>query len=243
MRRSHRTIRFPFPTMGLALALGLVLSPALAAPAAGQVLADYDYEHLALRGVGFDVGFLWSDRINDTQRYTVRLDLGYLGPGVRIVPSISYWRSKVETRLLDDWADRLNQQTGATLTGADLGPIHWSDLSITVDGQFVWSVPFGAYTYIGLGAGVHALNGRGPAVDDTFVEDLLDDVTAGVDGLVGLELELGERFRVYGEARYTAMTSLQYASLRAGAQIMFSRGDVEVGAVAPPAMDDGGVAP
>lgn len=208
-----------------------------ARPAAAQSLADYDYVHLRFRGVGFDAGYLWSDRIQDTQRYTVRFDLGYLGPGVRIVPSISYWSSQVEAGSLQEWADRLNAQTGTALTSADLAPIRWSDLSVTVDGQFVWSVPFGVFTYVGIGAGVHALNGRGPAVDGTFVEDLLDDFTAGVDGLFGAELELNERLRVYGEARYTAMTSLQYGSIRAGVQLMFSRGGAEVGAVPAPQVE------
>ncbi len=234
MRRIHSMLRLSI----LAGALGL-LALGSARPAGAQTLADYDYVHLRFRGVGFDVGYLWSDRIQDTQRYTLRIDLGYLGPGVRIVPSVSYWSSQVEGGSLQEWADRLNQQTGSSLTGSDLGPIRWSDLSVTVDGQFVWSVPFGVFTYVGLGAGVHALNGRGPAVDDTFVEDLLDDFTAGVDGLLGAELELGDRLRVYAEGRYTAMTSLQYGSLRAGVQIMFSRGNAEVGAAPAPSLDEG----
>ncbi len=231
MRHSHPTFRLPILTAALGLALGLA-----AGPAAGQTLADYDYDQLTFRGIGFDVGYLWSERIEDTQRYTVRVDLGYLGPGVRIVPSLSYWSSRVEGEDLDDWAARLSQQTGAPITGDDLGPVEWSDLALSLDGQFVWSTPLGVFTYVGLGAGVHALNGRGPAVNGTFVEDLLDDFTAGLDGLLGAELELQHSFRLYAEARYTAMTSLQYASFRAGAQLMFSRGNAEVGAVPAPAL-------
>lgn len=239
MRRSHPRPRHPLRST--LLALGLVLA---AGPAAGQTLADYDYDQLRFRGIGFDVGYLWSERIQDTQRFTVRVDLGYMGPGVRIVPSISYWSSELKPGALDAWAARLNDLTGATLTGADLAPIEWSDVSLSLDGHFVWSAPLGVFTYVGLGGSVHALNGRGPAVDGTFVEDLLDDFTAGLDGLAGLEFELEERLRLYAEGRYTLMTSLQYTSIRVGAQFMFSRGGAEVGAVAPPpAPGEGRVSP
>ena len=103
----------------------------------------------------------------------------------------------------------------------------------------MWSAPFGLLTFIGAGVGLHALNGRGPAVDDTFVEDLLDDITAGVNGLAGVEFEAAGPFRVYVEGRYTAMSSLRYATARGGVQIMFSTGNVQVGVTPPPPLEPG----
>lgn len=209
--------------LGLAAGLGTH-----AAPAEAQSLADYDYEHLTFRAVGLGAGYLWSDRIEDTEEYSVRFDLGYLGPGVRIVPSIGYWSSQLQAAEIDSLAVRLG------IPPARLGVIEWSDLSLAVDAHFVWSAPFGLLPFIGGGLGLHALNGTGPAVDDTFVEDLLDDITVGVDGIVGFEFEPVNRLRVYVEGRYTAMSSLRYSTVRAGVQIMFSRGSVVVGAAAPP---------
>lgn len=222
MRRSVSTLPIAIPALFAAATLFG------GAPAAAQTLADYDYEHLTFRALGLGAGYLWSDRIQDTREYNLRIDLGYLGPGVRIVPSVGYWRSRLEQAELDSLAVRL------AIPASRLDVIEWSDISLSVDGHFVWSAPLGLLTFIGAGFGLHALNGRGTAVDGTFVEDLLDGVTAGVNGIAGFELEPINRIRIYAEGRYTAMSSLRYMAARGGVQIMFSRGNVQVGAAAPP---------
>ena len=227
----------------LAVLLPLAALAAGTAPAAGQTLADYDYDQLTFRGVGLGGGYLWSDRIEDTEHFTLRVDLGYLGPGVRIAPSITYWSSELADAEIEELATQLSQRTGTVITPERLGPIQWSDISLAVDGHFVWSTPIGVLTYIGTGLGLHALNGRGPAVDDTFVEALLDDVTVGVNGLVGLELEPVDRLRVFVEGRYTAMNSLIYSTVRGGLQVMLSQGRAEVGAVPPAPPPAGRTAP
>ena len=230
MRRSVSESKLPFLLRAAALA---VCAAGTATAASAQTLADYDYDQLTFRGVGLGFGFLWSDQIEDTEQYSLRVDLGYLGPGVRIVPGITYWKSEVAFAEIQELANQLSARTGSVIPAEQLAPIEWSDLALDVDAHFVWSTPLGVLTYIGTGLGLHALNGQGPAVDDTFVEDLLDDVTVGINGIVGLEIETSDALRVFGEGRYTAMSSLRYATLRGGVQIMFSRGDVEVGAAEP----------
>ncbi len=216
----------------LILALGLSLT---AMPAAAQSLADYDYENLEFRGIGLDFGHLWADRVANTSMYSVRFDLGYLGPGVRIVPSISYWSSEFTLAELDALAERIRDATGVIgLTGEDLGPLRWSDLSISLDGQFVWNTPANVLAFAGAGFGLHALNGQGAAIEGTFVEDLLDSITAGIAVLGGIELEPVSRWRVYGEGRYTLMNSIQYLSVRGGLQFMLTQGTgVPVGMAVP----------
>ena len=228
MRHAAFNPRLPL----LAATLALVAALGAASPAAGQTLADYDYDQLTFRGLGLGAGYLWSPRIEDTEQYSLRIDLGYLGPGVRMIPSISYWSSEVEAGEIAELADRLGIPT------ADLGVIEWSDISLSLDSHFVWSTPLGFLTYLGVGVGLHALNGQGPAIDDTFIEDLLDDVTAGVTGIAGIEFEPVRRLRFFVEGRYTAMTSLRFTTVRGGVQVMFSRGNAEVGVV-PPAPDPG----
>jgi hypothetical protein len=227
------------------LALGLALAaPALAgtlaSPAAAQTLADYDYENLEFRGVGVDFGHIWADKVRNTGMYSVRIDLGYLGPGVRIIPSISYWSSEFTREHLDVLADRIHEATGAEvdgrpLTGEDLGRIRWSDISLSIDGHFVWNTPFRVLTFVGAGFGLHALNGQGEAIRGTFVEDLLDDISASLAPLIGFEFEPLNRLRVYGEGRYTIMNSIQYLSARGGLQFMLSPGTgIPVGMAVPP---------
>ena len=214
----------------------LLLAGALALPGAAeaQTLADYDYEDLQFRAVGIGAGYLWSEKVDNTPQYHLRLDLGYLGPGVRIIPSVGFWSSRYTEAELEELAERINLSSGSNLTADDLGPLEWSDLSLSVDGHFVWNTPLDFLTYVGAGLGFHALNGQGEAIDGTLVEDLLDAITAGVTAIAGAEFEPADRFRVYGEARYTVMNSIQYVSARGGLQFMFSQGrNVQVGAAHP----------
>lgn len=216
----------------LILALGLTIA---ATPAAAQTLADYDYENLEFRGIGLDLGHLWADRVRNTAMYSVRLDLGYLGPGVRIAPSLSYWSSEFNLDELDVLAARLSDATGVIgLTGEDLAPIRWSDLSLSLDGHFVWQTPIDVLAFAGAGFGLHALNGQGAAIEGTFVEDLLDSIAAGLALIGGAEFEPVPRWRVYGEGRYTIMNSIQYLTVSGGLQFMITQGTgVPVGMAAP----------
>jgi len=119
--------------------------------------------------------------------------------------------------------------------------VHWSDLSVNLDGQFVWTTPLDVLTYVGGGAGLHILRGGGPAFDGTFVGDLLNSVTAGLNGLAGLEMRLGTRLRAYGEARYTwVINDVRYPWVRVGLAIMLGGPKPNVAGAAVPAPDPGG---
>lgn len=215
-------------TMGRAAWRGLAVAVATVALTAGgaraQSLADFDYENLSFRGFAPEWGYLWPDRVEPTQSFGVRLDLGYLGPGLRIVPSVTYWKSTfraAEVRELEDRvASLIQEQTDQPAPTVNLGVIHWSDVALAVDGHFVWRVPYGVLTFAGLGASAHILNGAGAAIDGTFIEDLLDSVTAGANVHAGIEYPVAERFRVYGQGRYEVMGDLRYSQIRIGGQFM-----------------------
>lgn len=203
--------------------LSLLLIPAAAA---AQGLADYDYANLRFRGIGLDYGYIWPSKVESTEAFGLRLDLGFLGPGLRIMPGISYWSSKVKRQELERLAERLNdlpalQDRGVVITAQDLGEIDWSDLTLSLDAQLVWTAPFRIITYAGAGVGVHVLNGRGALIDNTFVEDLLDSVSAGLAVMGGLEYEVLRPLRIYGEARYTLANDIHYPGVRIGAALMF----------------------
>jgi hypothetical protein len=193
--------------------------------AAAQDLANYDYENLTFRGIGFDVGYIWPSRVEPTSMYTLRLDLGFLGPALRLSPSISYWSSSLRPSELELLADRLEQlaplrNDSVDLTAADFGEILWSDLGLALDAHIVWTAPLNIITFVGAGASVHALNGRGVSIDDTFVESLLDSTAAGIALMAGAEFQPLPRLRLYGEARYTVVSDVRYPALRIGAALM-----------------------
>jgi hypothetical protein len=206
-----------------ALGLGLLASAGSPASLAGQGLADFAYENLAFRGLGFELGYIWPTRVVATPTYGVRMDLGYLGPGLRIVPGITYWSSRMkreEVRELEERLEELISQQGGPRIPVSLGRIDWSDLVLSVDAHVVWRVPGGVLTFAGVGAAAHILNGGGDVIADTFIEDLLDTVSAGANLHAGLEYPLSDRFRLYGLTRFEMVENFQYLELRVGGQLM-----------------------
>jgi hypothetical protein len=173
--------------------------------------------------VGIDIGYMYPDRVEPTQTYGLRFDLGYAGPGLRIIPSLTYWKSPLEAAEIADFNTKMEEiveeQTGQPTT-LDLGPIEYTDVGIGLDGHVVWSLPLGLLTFGGLGVTAHVLNGDGPAIDGTFIEDLIDSVTAGFNLHFGAEYPVTERFRVYSIGRYDLMPDLRFFRVQLGWQIM-----------------------
>jgi hypothetical protein len=210
----------------LALGLGLIL---FAGEVSAQTsLADYDYENLSFRGFSFEGGYIWPTRAEPTYTIGTRVDLGYLGPGLRLIPGVAYWSSTMkdsEVRKLERNVDDLVEgqlDPGTSYDGVDLGTIDWSDFILSMDGHFVWSVPLDLLTFAGGGMSLHIMDGDGEAISGTFVEDLLDSVRPGFNVHGGLEYPMYDRFRLYGVARYELMEDLRYFELRFGGQIMLT---------------------
>lgn len=208
--------------MGLCLLL-------MAGEVNGQTtLADYDYENLSFRGFSLETGYIWPTRTDDTYSLGLRVDLGYLGPGLRLVPGVSYWSSSMkqsEVKELEGKVDALVREQidpGTEFTGVDLGTLDWSDFILSLDGHFVWSIPLDLLTYAGGGVSLHIMNGEGDAIKGTFVEDLLDSVNPGFNLHAGLEYPIAEQFRLYGVARYEILEDLRYPELRIGGQFMLT---------------------
>jgi len=210
------------PRAVLALAAALLW----ARPSAAQELADYDYENLSFRGVGLEAGYLWPDKVEPTPSLGVRFDLGYLGPAVRVTPSITWWSSRMTGDEVGELESRMDSLVARTQPGGgaapvSLGRIERSDVSVALDTHMVWRLPYGFLTFAGAGASVHFLDGAGDAIADTFVEDLLDSVSAGIGLQAGIEVPLARAVRVYGAGRLELLEDLRYAALRGGVQLHF----------------------
>jgi hypothetical protein len=209
--------------------LGIAGSVALLAGAAGvsgQDIADIDYEHLSFRAIAPEWGYLWPNRIEPTQSFGVRVDMGYMGPGLRVTPSLTYWSSRWKQPEVTEFAERVSQlvadQTGGPAPALDLGRIDYSDIAIGLDAHVVWEVPFDLLTFGGLGFTAHIIDGGGPAIDGTFIEDLIDSVEPGFNLHFGAEYPVTETMRVYSVGRYEVMPDLQYFQIRVGWQFMFA---------------------
>lgn len=212
--------------LGMIGAVIAVLASGTALPATAQDLADFDYENLSFRGLAVEGGYIVPNKVESTSSIGIRADLGYLGPGLRIVPFVSYWDSELERDEVADLEASVNRLVdrqappGTPPADVTLGTVEWSDLVIGTDAHVVWAIPLNLLTYAGAGAAVHVLNGSGEAVDDTFVEDLLDSFRAGFNLHTGIEYPW-DRFRLYGTARFEVLEDVNYFEFRLGGQIMF----------------------
>ncbi len=216
-----RKARIPVRAILTWAACALLLAPGRVV---GQDLADLDYEYLSFRGFGFDWGYLWPNGIERTGGVGMRIDMGYAGPGLRIMPNIGYWSSPLERTEITELEDRIEAlitaQSGAPSPELDLGTVRWRDLAVGVDAHVVWDSPFDLLTYGGIGVTAHVLDGDGEAIAGTFIDDLLDSVSAGFNLHFGLEYPVNERFRIYSVSKYEVMSDVQYLTARAGFQIM-----------------------
>lgn len=209
-------VRFAVALAAACLAFPLAL--------AGQDVADIDYEHLSFRGFGLELGYLWPDRVEPTPTYGVRFDLGYAGPGLRVTPSITYWRSDFEAEEIIEFEDRIAdlvaEQNGGVRPNLDLGRIRYSDIALALDTHVVWELPLDLLTFGGLGVTAHFIDGDGTVIAGTFVEDLLDSVQPGFNLHLGAEYPVTNSMRAYTVGRYEVMPDLRYFHVRIGWQIM-----------------------
>jgi len=198
--------------------LFLLLLPALAA---SQSWEDYDYENLEFRGIGLELGGIWPARIEPTAVVGLRGDLGFVGPHVRIVPAIRYWSSSLRTSEVERLADQIiriceRQATGGCPTSLDLGDVRRSDLEMSAEAHYLFPTGYSIEPYLGGGLSLHLLNGRGDLIDDTFVEDLLDTVSPGLNLTAGVNVPLVPSLQLVTEARFVLISDVQYASLAVG---------------------------
>lgn len=198
---------------GLATVVGL----ALAAPASAQGLEDYDYANLGFRGFGVEALYVNASQNEGTLGVGARLDLGFLGPNVRVVPRFGYWKAGVESSQVSELEGQLEVASGLAPGSISLGEIERSAYIIGSD--FQWTAPEGRISpYIGVGLDVYVLNDDGEAILNTFLDDLV--ITAGVSGAIGTRVFLSDAWRFYAEMRGAAVTDASSLGFAAGLMVV-----------------------
>jgi hypothetical protein len=188
------------------------------------VLDQFSYDNLRLSGIQVDVGPLGASDLKGTIVGGVRLDYGFIAPRVRVLLGLSYFRSEFD----NDARARFEQRIRALVNDPDsnftvnVGRIFWSDLTGDLDLQYVFPQGRGVTTYLGAGASVHLRNGSGGAINGTFVEDALDEISAGFNATIGAEFHLSRVWRFTLDGRGVISSGLSTVSLRSG--IMYRLG-------------------
>ena len=224
--RSFQSINDPWIKMGFQLFFVLLLPIVATGSLKGQELADYDYEKLAFRGISVEYGNILFKTYEETEVYSVKLDLGFLGPGVRMATRASYWSSEMVPEELVSFESSLNTMIlaqGGVLpgNGMEIGSIKRDDMSVSVEADYVWRIPLGMLLSTGFGASAHLVNGTTQIPDDTFLNGLLDSFTAGFNVHSGLEYLVTDRIRLYGDSRIGLAGNVRFFQFGGGLTILW----------------------
>jgi hypothetical protein len=201
--------------------LGILLLAAGARPVIAQPLEQIGFADLEFRAIGAEFGTVWPARVEPASTYGIRADLGSPTPRVRILGIGRYWSSRLKEWEVRRLAEQIllvcERQVDATCPETlELGNVNLSDLELGADGRYHFLVERRISPFLGVGVGLHLLNGRGDFIDGTFVEDLLDTVAPGLGPILGVDLRLGSALAVGVEARFMLASDVRYASVGAG---------------------------
>jgi hypothetical protein len=187
----------------MATIAALVAVGALTRPAAAQNLEEYDYANLGFRAIGGEILFIDPTQNEGTFGLGLRADLGFLGPGIRVVPRFAYWKADVNSQSVTELELQLEEVSELPPGSINLGQIQRSAYVFGADLQYITSVST-ISPYIGAGVDIYALNDDGNAISGTFLDDAV--VTAGLSAVGGLQFALSPDWSAYGEFRATAIT-------------------------------------
>jgi hypothetical protein len=197
-------------------------------PAQG-LLEQFSYENLKPSALQVDLGPLGGNNVRGTLTGGLRLDYGRIAPRVRVVLGLSYFKA--------DFSDAARQRFVQRLRGVvsdpdsnytiNLGPMRWSDVTADLDLQYVLPQGRAVTAYMGVGLGAHVRHGSGPVINGTFVQDALNEITAGLNGTIGVEVG-AQRWRFTLDGRGVLSSGLSTVSLRTGVMYRWAgRGDAK----------------
>lgn len=205
---------------GIRLAALLLLA---AAPLRAQAfLEQFSYEGLRFSGIAFEFGGILSNSVTTEPMGGVRVDLGVIAPRIRVVAGGSYFKGDFKQERITEFERRLEDVlVDCACDSISVGAITQSNVELYLALQYLVPALGRVQPYAGLGFSAHIRDGDGAVIDETFVEDALDTVAAGVDGALGVDVAITRRVAVLAELRGVLTSELQSASVRGGLMIRF----------------------
>ncbi len=200
--------------------LGLALA-GLCAGAAGArsqtLLEQFSYENLRPSALQLDIGPLGGNNIRGTLTAGARLDYGLVAPRLRVLFGVSYFNADFSSAARTRFEQQLR---GVVIDPAKddtirLGRITWSDVTLDLDLQYVLPQGRAVTAYMGLGLGAHIRHGSGTAINGTFVQSALNEITAGLNATLGTEIG-ARHWRLTVDGRGVLSSGLSTVSLRTG---------------------------
>jgi hypothetical protein len=179
------------------------LAVALLLPLSGHA-QEYGLRSLAFQGARGSVYQVVPARSESTVGVQLAAHLGNLAPRVRLVPSVTVWATDFREQEINQIRLRVEAEceaAGTPCPDLTFGGVQLSDFSLDIDAHYLFRGPFNTRPYAGAGAGLHLVNGGGELIDNTFVEEILDAITPGINSVAGIEVPLFRGLRLHGEVR------------------------------------------
>lgn len=184
---------------------------------AQTLLEQFSYDNLTPSALQLDVGPLGGSNIRGTLTGGLRLDYGLIAPHVRVLLGLSYYKADFSSAARARFEQRLRSIVNDPDSNytIDLGSITWSDVTGDVDLQYILPQGRAVTAYLGVGIGAHLRHGSGAAINGTFVQDALNEIVAGLNGMIGAEIG-AKRWRLTLDARGVLSSGVSTVSLRTG---------------------------
>jgi hypothetical protein len=196
----------------IAIVTGLLLA-FVSDAARGQALEDYDYTNLGFKAFGAEATWVNSSQNESTVGVGIRVDLGFLGPYIRIVPRAAWWNAKVTDASVRELEQQLEEVSDLPPGSIHLGTLERTSWILGADAQ--WTLHDAVFApYLGVGLELYFLDNDGDAIKDTFLDNMV--ITAGISGLIGAELNIGSHWRAYSELRGTLVTDASNVAVALG---------------------------
>jgi hypothetical protein len=195
----------------------------LAPPVAAQSFWEqFSYDGLRFAGIGAEFGGVLSNSITSEPIGGLRVDFGAIAPKVRVVAGGSYFRGSFKPERIADFEQRLEDVlVGCGCDSIVVGPITQSNVEVFLSLQYLIPSIGRVQPYGGLGFSAHIRDGDGAVIDDTFVEDALDTVAAGVDASAGVDVAILRQLTLLVEARGVLTSEIRSFSVRGGLMLRF----------------------
>ena len=199
------------------LVLGLLLLVG-GARLEAQTLEDYDYSNLGFRALGVEARWVDASQNESTIGVGIRVDLGFLGPYIRVVPRAGWWSAAVNDESVSELERQLEEVSNLPAGSINLGSLERTAWNLGLDLQ--WTLQDAVLApYLGVGGDLYLLDDEGDAIDGTFLDSAV--ITAGLSGVVGAEFNFLAHWRIYSELRGTLVTDASNASVALGLAYRF----------------------
>ena len=223
-RRRHLSLRIVARCAALCVALAAGARPG-AAQIEGSLFERLNLDRLRLRAIGMSYGAINPSEMVGTQSYSMYADYGEIADRWRVVFSATFWATRYTDEVVDAFARRfrasiIDPSADDTLRAER---IDVSDISLNAELRFApWRTGMWR-PYLGGGGGFHVLNAEGRYIADTFVEQSLDNIAAGLAGVAGIDVVLFRRLTVGSQVRYELLSGTRYGSLRIAGSYLLDR--------------------